>query len=90
MADSNNDDILVSARFLVPGAFETPLKMRLVRFGVWMVMIALTAWCPYAFDFLPARIAEGADRFGRMLSFTFPPTVWTTWPEWSEALKGLG
>lgn len=89
MAQSDNDT-LASARALVPGAFETPLKTRLLRYSIWTAMIALTVWCLYAFDFSPARIAEGAERFSRVLSFMFPPTIWTTWPEWQEVLKGLG
>ncbi len=91
MATRNtHDDPLADARALVPGAFETPLKTRITRIAVWTAFIALTLWCFYTFDFSPARIAEGASRFGRVLSFMFPPTVWTTWAEWSEVLNGLG
>ena len=81
---------LERARNLVPAAFETPLKTRLVRLGAWTVFILLTGWCLWAFGFSPARLIEGAGRFGNVLSFMFPPHIWQTWPEWREVLKGLG
>jgi len=87
--DLKSEDIS-EAKALVPGAFETPLKTRLLRFAAWSTMIGLTAWCLYAFDFSPMRIVEGIGRLGRVLSFMFPPHVWTTWMEWSEVLAALG
>ena len=88
--DPKSNEIITSARAMVPGAFGMPLAKRMVRISLWAGMIALTCWCLYAFDFSPARIAEGASRFGRVLSFMFPPQIWTTWVEWEEVLKGLG
>lgn len=85
-----NRDPLADAKALVPGAFETPLPTRVLRWSLWISFTALTLWCFYAFDFSPARIAEGASRFGRIVSFMFPPHVWTTWVEWSEVLNALG
>lgn len=79
-----------AARDLVPGAFGMPLQAKLVRIAAWSVFAALTGWCLWAFDFSPARILEGITRFGNVLSFMFPPHIWTTWQDWSEILKGLG
>jgi len=78
------------ARALVPAAFSTPRRTRLQRLAGWSVFVLLTGWCLWAFGFSPARLLEGAGRFGNVLSFMFPPHIWTTWPEWREILKGLG
>ncbi|MCK7614588.1 phosphonate ABC transporter, permease protein PhnE [Roseibium sediminicola] len=81
---------LERAKTLVPEAFATPIKTRLIRLAAWLVFACLTGWCLWAFGFSPARLLEGASRFGNVLSFMFPPHVWTTWVEWQEILKGLG
>jgi len=79
-----------TARNLVPDAFRTPLRTKLLRLAGWTVFVLLTGWCLWAFNFSPAGILEGLTRFGTVLSFMFPPHIWTTWQDWSEILKGLG
>ncbi|MEL7153661.1 MAG: phosphonate ABC transporter, permease protein PhnE, partial [Pseudomonadota bacterium] len=32
----------------------------------------------------------GLGRFGRVLSFMFPPHIWESWEDWSMILEGLG
>ncbi|WP_269581469.1 phosphonate ABC transporter, permease protein PhnE [Roseibium sp. Sym1] len=81
---------LERARSLVPGAFVTPRRTVVLRLAGWAAFLGLTVWCLWAFGFSPARLLEGAMRFGNVLSFMFPPHVWTTWAEWREILKGLG
>ena len=81
---------IAAARARVPLAFQAPLPVRLRRYAFWAIFSLLFVYCLYAFNFSPARIAEGLGRFGRVLSFMFPPHVWTNWAEFSEVLKGLG
>jgi phosphonate transport system permease protein len=77
------------ARSLVPAAFGTSRRTRLLRLAAWSAFVLLTGWCLWAFGFSPARLLAGVTRFGDVLSFMFPPYVWTTWTEWREILKGL-
>lgn len=79
-----------AARARVPLAFQAPLPVRLRRHVLWTLFFALLAWCLYDFDITPARIWEGLGRFGRVLSFMFPPHVWDNWADFSEILNGLG
>jgi phosphonate transport system permease protein len=88
MSESSAD--IARARALVPAAFTTTLRTRLQRLAGWSAFVLLTGWCLWAFGFSPARLLEGAGRFGNVLSFMFPPHIWTTWPEWREILQGLG
>lgn len=81
---------LAEARDLVPGAFRTPLKSKVVRLAGWAAFVLLTAWCLWDFGFAPSRILDGITRFGTVLSFMFPPHVWETWEEWRDVFKGLG
>jgi len=81
---------LAKAKSQVPAAFATPLKARLLRLAGWAAFVLLTGWCLWTFGFSPARILEGATRFGNVMAFMFPPYIWTTWEEWREILKGLG
>lgn len=81
---------LDAARRLVPGAFETPPRARLIRIVAWSVFALLTGWCLWSFGFSPVRILEGLSRFGTVLSFMFPPYFWDTWQDWREVLTGLG
>ena len=73
-----------------PRAFRDPTPVRIRKIALWLLFTGLFAWCLYDFDMSPARIWTGMERFGRVLSFMFPPHVWQTWAEWSEILKGLG
>jgi phosphonate transport system permease protein len=79
-----------AARAAHPLAFRAPLPVRLRRAALWTGFALLFGWCLYDFDASPARIWEGLGRLGRVLSFMFPPHVWTDWREVSEILKGLG
>lgn len=83
-------DRIEAARARVPLAFQAPLPVRLRRYTLWTLFLALMAWSLYDFDITPWRIWEGLGRFGRVLSFMFPPHVWTSWAEFSEILNGLG
>lgn len=77
-------------RAKVPLAFRAPLSVRLRKAAVWTFMIGLFLWCLYDFNITPMRVWTGLDRFGTVLSFMFPPHIWTTWASFSEILKGLG
>ena len=81
---------IAQARAEHPLAFRAPLPVRLRRAALWTGFTLLIAWCLYDFGFSPIRIWEGLGRLGRVLSFMFPPHVWTEWREFSEILKGLG
>lgn len=83
-------DRIDAARATVPLAFQAPLPVRLRRIALWTLFVGLMAWCFYDFNMSPLRIWEGMGRFGRVLSFMFPPHVWETWAEFSEILNGLG
>lgn len=90
MAERDRAADIAGARRLVPAAFETPWRIRLTRYAVLGGAALVTGWCLYAFDFSPARLLEGLTRFGRILSFMFPPHLWQSWQEWAEILDGLG
>nr|WP_319386347.1 phosphonate ABC transporter, permease protein PhnE [uncultured Roseibium sp.] len=81
---------LAEAQDLVPGAFQTSLKAKMIQISGWTAFVLLTAWCLWDFGFAPGRILDGITRFGTVLSFMFPPHVWETWEEWREVFKGLG
>jgi phosphonate transport system permease protein len=74
----------------MPQAFRQPLTVRLRRLALLTGFAALFAWCLYDFGFSPERIVNGLARLGRVLSFMFPPHVWTRWEEISAILGGLG
>lgn len=76
------------ARALVPDAFDR--RLRPARVALWTGLAALFCWCLYDFGFAPLRIIEGIGRLGRVLSFMFPPHIWTDWREFSDILTGLG
>ncbi len=79
-----------AARAQVPLAFQAPLPVRIRRYALWTFLIGLFCWCLYDFDMSPLRIWEGLGRFGRVLSFMFPPHVWDNWADFAEILNGLG
>lgn len=81
---------IAQAKALHPLAFRPPLPLRLRRGAAWAAFALLFCWCLYDFDFSPFRIWEGLGRLGRVLSFMFPPHIWTEWREFSEIMKGLG
>jgi len=81
---------IAATRAAHPLAFRAPLTVRLRRAALWTGFVLLLGWCLYDFNVSPARIWEGLGRLGRVLSFMFPPHVWTEWREFSEILKGLG
>jgi len=87
---SVTSDQIAEARSRVPLAFQAPLPVRLRRYALWTLFVALFCWCLYDFNFSPVRIWEGLARFGTVASFMFPPYVWTSWAEFSEILNGLG
>lgn len=81
---------IAATRAAHPLAFRAPFPVRLRRAALWTGFALLFGWCLYDFNFSPARIWEGLGRLGRVLSFMFPPHIWTSWREFSEILKGLG
>lgn len=74
----------------MPLAFHAPFRVRLRRALGWTGFALVFGWCLYDFDFSPSRIVEGLGRLGTVLSFMFPPHIWTEWDQLSEVLKGLG
>jgi len=88
MTDHSVD--VARAKSLAPAAFVTSRRTLIIRLAGWTAFVLLTGWCLWAFGFSPGRLVEGATRFGNVLSFMFPPHIWTTWAEWREILKGLG
>lgn len=74
----------------MPQAFRQPLQVRLRRLALLIGFAALFAWCLYDFGFSPERIVTGLGRLGRVLSFMFPPHIWTQWDEIVAILEGLG
>lgn len=69
------------------------LLRRPPRIGVrlfWIGFALLFCWCLYTFNFSPARIWQGLGRLGGVLSFMFPPHIWTDWASFSDILTGLG
>ena len=83
-------DRVVAARTRVPLAFRDPPEVRARKIALWVLFVGLFCWCLYDFNFSPERIWTGLGRLGRVLSFMFPPHIWTTWEAWSEILNGLG
>ncbi len=83
-------DRIAAARARVPLAFRDPPMVRARKIGLWVFFVGLFIWCLYDFNFSPERIWNGLGRFGRVLSFMFPPHIWTTWEAWAEILEGLG
>lgn len=81
---------IATARAAVPLAFRAPLPVRLRRWAFWTLFAGLCAYCLWAFDVTPARLWTGLGRLGKVLSFMFPPHVWTSWAEFAPILKGLG
>ncbi|MEO1454256.1 MAG: phosphonate ABC transporter, permease protein PhnE [Pseudomonadota bacterium] len=81
---------IAAAQAQVPLAFRDPPAVRARKILLWVLFIGLFAWCLYDFNFSPERIWNGLGRLGTVLSFMFPPHIWTTWEAWSEVLTGLG
>lgn len=79
-----------AAKTRVPLAFRDPPAVRAQKIGLRVFLIGLFCYCLWAFNFSPDRIWEGLGRLGTVLSFMFPPYIWTTWFEISEILNGLG
>jgi phosphonate transport system permease protein len=87
---SPSDAEIAALRARMPLAFRAAPEVRLRRTLAWTALVLLTAWCLYAFDFSPLRIWEGLGRLGTVLSFMFPPHIWTEWREIQDIAKGLG
>jgi phosphonate transport system permease protein len=83
------DADIAAARARLPGAFRAPLRQRILRTAVWSGFLLLFCWCLYAFDVTPGRVWTGIARLGSVLSFMFPPHIWTEWNEFAPILQGL-
>ncbi len=79
-----------AAKARLPLAFRDPPAVRARKITLRVFLVGLFCYCVWAFDFSPARIWTGLERFGTVASFMFPPHIWTTWEEFSEILNGLG
>lgn len=73
----------------MPLAFRDPFVVRLRRALIWAGFVLVFGWCLYDFGFSPVRIMEGFGRLGSVLSFMFPPHIWTEWQALSDVLNGL-
>ena len=73
-----------------PRLFRDTPWVRTQKIVFWVSFVALFCWCIYDFDITLQRIWIGMERFGRVLSFMFPPHLWETWEEWLEVLTALG
>ncbi len=83
-------DRIATAQACLPLAFRDPPAVRARKIALWTLFVGLFCWCLYDFNFSPERIWTGLGRLGRVLSFMFPPHIWTTWEAWAEILNGLG
>lgn len=81
---------IAAARARMPLAFRAPLAVRLRRGAVWAAFAAVMVYAVWAFDVTPERIWVGLGRLGQVLSFMFPPHVWTSLDEFAPILQGLG
>lgn len=88
MSPSDTDIAALKAR--MPLAFRASPQKRLSRTLAWTALALLTAWCLYDFGFSPLRLWEGLGRLGTVLSFMFPPHIWTDARSWQDIAKGLG
>ncbi|MGV6874148.1 phosphonate ABC transporter, permease protein PhnE [Pseudochelatococcus sp. B33] len=89
VSPATGKDPVDAARLKLPAAFHRPLSGRIMRLVIVAGLIAPMIYSLVAFGVTPERIAVGLSRLGNILSFMFPPYVWTTWTEWREILKGL-
>lgn len=93
MTDTSNlreADLVNAGKTRLPDAFDRPLFIRLAPATIAAVLIVPLAYSAVAFGATPGRLIQGLSRLGNILSFMFPPHIWTTWQEWSEILQGLG
>ena len=74
----------------MPLAFASPPSTRLVRAATAAGFVAVFGWCLYAFDVTPQRLWNGFGRLGGVLSFMFPPRLWTDWQDIADVAKALG
>lgn len=72
-----------------PLVYREPLPVRLRKNLVLVFFIGLFCYCLVAFDFSPIRFWTGLERFGKVISFMFPPYIWTSWEEFAPIFKGL-
>jgi phosphonate transport system permease protein len=81
---------IAAARARIPGAFRAPPRQRALRAALGTGFTALFLYCLYAFDITPERVWTGLGRLASVLSFMFPPHVWTEWDDFAPILQGLG
>jgi phosphonate transport system permease protein len=80
---------ILSAKKLLPAAFNQSARDRFGTFFVWASFSALTLYTLVIFDFSPQRLINGLGKLGHVLSFMFPPYIWKTWEEFFEPLKAI-
>lgn len=74
------------ARSRVPGAFVNPLPRRLLRWALWLALIAWIAACTVWFDITPQRIAKGLENLGVIVRLMIPPSPGEHWDEIAQSL----
>ena len=89
MTDVTPDQI-AAARARLPLAFRASPHTRALRWALGAAFVLTLGYCLWAFDITPARLWTGLGRLGNVLSFMFPPHVWTSWGEFAPILDGLG
>lgn len=56
---------------------------------IWGATLAALLLCLYDFDVSPSRIWTGLQRIGQIMSFMFPPYVWSSWADFAPYGQGL-
>jgi phosphonate transport system permease protein len=78
---SGASDDLAFAKARVPAAFAAPLRKRLLRWGLWLSLIAWIAASCWVFDITPERLAKGSENLGVILRLMVPPSPGEHWDE---------
>ncbi|MGG5817647.1 phosphonate ABC transporter, permease protein PhnE [Falsiroseomonas sp. HW251] len=79
-------DDLAFARARVPAAFVPPLRRRLWRLTLWLLLVAWIAGCCVWFDITPGRIAKGSENLGVIVRLMIPPSPGEHWDEIAQSL----
>lgn len=83
---SGASDDLAFAKARVPAAFAAPLRKRLLRWGLWLALIAWIAVSCWIFDITPERLAKGSENLGVIVRLMIPPSPGEHWDEIAASL----
>lgn len=79
----------IELRYQYPHLFRAdPVRLWRRRI-IGGIVFATFIWCLYDFDATPARLWNGLQRLGQILSFMFPPHVWSSWSDFAPYARGL-